>query len=87
MLKSVPFANAVTIVTVVFYIVCVVLSAIAPDFIIGIAQSWIHSLTLEMSKTTLSLGSVIYGLLTISVVTWITTYAAIELYNRLAKSK
>lgn len=89
MIKSVPFANAVTIVTAIFYVVCVTLSYIAPDFIMGITQSWIHTLNLEVLKANvnLSLVQVIYGLVTLSVVTWVTTYASIELYNRLAKSK
>lgn len=87
MLKSAPFAHAVTIITVVFYIACVLLSYIAPDFLFNIAQSWIHSLNIQALKqgNPMSINSVIYGLVTIAVVTWITTYATIELYNRLAK--
>jgi hypothetical protein len=87
MLNSKAFAHAATIVTAVFYLACAVISFIAPDFISGLASSWIHSLNLEAIKMKgqLSIGTLAYGLVTISVLTWITSYAFIEVYNRLAK--
>jgi len=44
----------------------------------------VHSLSLEslQVKTAISMGSAIWGLITISAMTWVTTYAAIWLYNR-----
>lgn len=87
MLNAKAFSNAVTLVTAVFYIACWALSTLAPDLIFNIATSWTHSLNLESLKatTTMSLGSVIFGLITISVLTWVTTYAIIWLYNLWAK--
>lgn len=84
MLNAKAFANAVTVVTAVFYIACVVLSYIAPDLLFSIGQSWVHSLNLNVLKTpaSISLTSAAWGLITISAVTWITTYAAILLYNK-----
>ena len=87
MLNSKAFAHATTIVTAAFYLVCAALSFVAPDFITSLGNSWVHALNLEAIKikTQPSFVTLAYGLITISVVTWVTTYALIELYNRLAK--
>ena len=87
MLSSTAFAHAATIVIAVFYIVCAVVSFVAPDFVSGLASSWIHSLNLEAIKIKgqLSVGTLAYGLVTISALTWITSYAFVKVYNRLAK--
>ncbi|HBB76347.1 MAG: hypothetical protein A2186_03165 [Candidatus Levybacteria bacterium RIFOXYA1_FULL_41_10] len=87
MLNAKAFSSAATLITAVFYIVCATISFIAPDFVSGIASSWIHSLNLEAIKMRgqLSVGTLAYGLITISVLTWITSFAFVELYNRLAK--
>jgi len=87
MLNSKAFANAATIVTAVFYAICATLSYVAPDLIAGIGNSWVHSLNLEAIKISAkpSLGTLAFGLVTISAVTWITSYIFVEIYNRLAK--
>lgn len=87
MLKSVAFANATTVVVAVFYIACAFLSSIAPDFVFSLANSWIHTLNLEaiQIKAQPSIGMLIYGFISVSILTWITAYALIELYNRWAK--
>lgn len=87
MLKSIPFANAATIIIAVFYGICALLSYTAPAFISGIGNSWIHTLNLEAIsiKTQPSLVTLIYGLFTLAVVTWVTAYSFVEVYNRLNK--
>lgn len=87
MIKSIPLANAATVITAVFYIVCALLSSVAPDVLVGIANSWIHSLNLEPLRAAeeLSMGTLVMGLVTLSALTWITTYVMIELYNHWAK--
>ena len=89
MLNSQAFANAATVVTAVFYIICVIISYVAQDLLVTIANSWIHSLSLESLKAAkvMSPGSLVLGFVTICALTWVTTYATIELYNRFAKSK
>lgn len=89
MLKPVPFAHAVTVVTAVFYVICAALSLVAPDLLFSIVAPWFHSINIEAIKVTTmpSMGTLLIGLITISVVTWVTTYATIELYNRLTKGK
>jgi len=87
MLKSVPFANAATVITAIFYIICGVLSYIVPDLIVSLANSWVHSLNLEMIRVikALSVETLVLGLVSLSLITWVTAYAMIELYNRFAK--
>lgn len=87
MLNATAFAHAATLVTAVFYVICVVLSYLAPDFLFGIGRSWMHSINLESVKATTmpDLATVGWGLITISAVTWVTTYAVIWLYNRFAR--
>ncbi len=84
MLNAKAFANAATAVTAVFYVVCLLVSYAAPDFVRSIASSWMHSISLEGLKanTGLNLVGAVWGLVTISVITWVTSYAVIWLYNR-----
>ncbi len=87
MLNAKAFANAVTVVTVIFYVVCALLSFVAPDLIFSITKSWMHTVNLESVKATfnLDLGSLLWGLVTIGGLTWVTTYGTVWLYNRWAK--
>lgn len=88
MLNAKAFANAATAVTAVFYVLCFVISYIAPDVVVGIANSWMHTLSLESLKTsaTVSIATALYGLLTISFITWVSAYAVIVLYNRWSRT-
>lgn len=87
MLNAKAFANAVTAVMAVFYIVCWLISTMAPDFVFAISQSWFHSISLESlkSSTPMSFGPALMGIVTLSALTWVTTYATIWLYNQWAK--
>lgn len=89
MLNPIAFAHAATIVTVIFYLVCWLVSAMAPDFVFSIAKSWLHSVSLETLKlaTPMPSSTAIFGLVTLVVLTWVTTYGTIWLYNLLAKKK
>ncbi len=86
MLNAKAFANATTVVTGVFYAACWFVSSFAPILIFGIAKAWMHSINIESLRTTtsMSFGAVLWGLISISVLTWITTYAVIRLYNKWA---
>jgi hypothetical protein len=87
MFKVIPFANSVATLTAGIYVVCALLSYVAPDFIFNIGQSWVHSLNIETlrSTATLSLGSVVWGLLSITVLAWVLGYIFAWIYNRWAK--
>lgn len=86
MLNAKAFAHATATIMAVFYVGCAILSYFAPDLIFSLAKSWMHTVSLESVKTTFSpdLGSLLYGLVTITILTWVTTYATITLYNRWA---
>lgn len=87
MLNAKAFANAATAVMVVFYIICVAVSVLAPDLLFSISRSWMHSINIESLKVTTSLnvGSLLWGLVTLAVLTWVTVYATVVLYNKWAK--
>ena len=83
MLNAKTFSNAVTTVTAIFYVGCLLLTLVLPNVIIGVAQSWVHGLNLDVLKggPAFSWASAAAGLVTISLLAWITTYATIALYN------
>lgn len=87
LLNAKAFANAATVITAIFYLVCWLVSAIAPDLVYSFASAWIHTLNLESVRSSgaMPLGTAVYGLVSISTITWITTYVMIGLYNRWAK--
>ncbi len=85
--KPVVLANAVTLALLVFYFACVLLSFIAPDFVLSIGQSWVHTLNLEAARATnqISLAGVIFGAVTFGVSVWVVVYLAAFFYNKLDK--
>lgn len=87
MLNAKAFANAASAVMAVFYIACVVLSYVYPDLLFVLAQSWIHTLNLEVARTTFApnLGSMLFGFVTTVALTWVATYGTISLYNKWVK--
>lgn len=84
MLNSKAFANAAAAVMAVWVIACVLLSYLAPDLLFAVAQSWMHTINLDLVKATFSpnLGSIILGIVSAVALTWVTTYATVELYNK-----
>lgn len=87
MLKPIIIANAAATVMAIWVVVCALLSYIAPDLLFVVAQSWMHTISLETVKTlfTLNLGNIIFGLISASGLTWVTVYGTVTLYNRWSK--
>ena len=87
MLNAKAFANAAGTIMAIWVIVCVLLSYLVPDLLFAAAQSWMHTINLDVVKTSFSpeLGSIVLGFVSATGLTWVTTYALIETYNRLAK--
>lgn len=87
MIKTTVLANASATVIGAGYIICRLISAVAPNFLFSIGQSWFHTVNLELVRTTgsMSMGAFIFGLISSIVVAWVTAYAIAELYNRWAK--
>ncbi|HKZ34951.1 MAG TPA: DUF5676 family membrane protein [Patescibacteria group bacterium] len=86
MIRSIPFAHAGAFLMAGFYLLCVTLSYIAPEFLFSIAQSWVHSLNLEVLRdmSPISPGSAVTGFLTSTGATWIVAYVFAETYNKLS---
>lgn len=87
MLKPYAFANSFATVGLVVYVLCWLLSAVAPDLLFAISKSWIHSLNLEAVKTvaSLDLGSALLGAVTFGGFIWLISFAGAYLYNRWEK--
>lgn len=84
MLNAKAFANATTCVSVGFFVVCRLVAWLAPDFLFRIGQSWVHTISLQSNEmtSTYTFGTLLLGLVSAAVVTWVATYAAISLYNK-----
>lgn len=89
MLNAKAFANATMTVAAVFYLACLLLSYVASDLLFSIISSWIHSLNIEslQAETSISVTSAVLGFISITVFTWVTTYATIILYNSFSNKK
>ncbi|MDO8658920.1 MAG: DUF5676 family membrane protein [Candidatus Levybacteria bacterium] len=87
MLKAIPFANAFTVVGIALYVICRILTLLAPDFLFSIGQSWFHTFSLNASKTAtpLDFGTFLIGGVTFGIFVWLTSYAGANLYNKFAK--
>lgn len=87
MLNAKAFANASTVVSVGLYVVCRVVSLVAPDFLFSIAKSWFHTLSVDSLKGTapMDIATFIFGGVSLAVLAWITSYTTIVLYNRWAR--
>ena len=85
-LHAVPLASAGSLVAAATYVLCAVLSAVAPDVYFGLFQSWFHAVSLEplrLSTQAFDPGRFAAGLVTFSGVAWLTLAATAALYNRL----
>ena len=78
-------ANAVSVTSAILYVFCRIAVSLFPDLSMSIAQSWFHGL--EISKVTgwsLSLGSFVVGLVSLTVAAWLTGYLFAKVYNYFA---
>ncbi len=87
MVKPIVLANASTVVALGIYVVCRIISLIAPDFLFGVAQSWFHTFSTESVRSVapMNIGTFIFGAVTLAVLVWLTFYAGATLYNKWAK--
>lgn len=85
-MKAVPFANSLTGVSIVFYVLCRLLAAIVPGFLVAVFQSWVHTIDVSsLTKGSGGSGEFIFGLVSLAVVTWFFAYSWAWLYNKLSK--
>jgi hypothetical protein len=83
-LAVVSLASATALVAAAAYVICLVVSAVAPDLLLGVLQTWAHSVSVapfRAESTAFQPGSALVGLLTFSGFVWLTTAATAWLYN------
>ncbi|MEK9176028.1 MAG: DUF5676 family membrane protein [Patescibacteria group bacterium] len=87
MVKPIALANAAAGVGGVAFAICGLLAYIAPDLLLGIANSWFHALNLEAVRATtqMPLTTFIFGVVSFVVYIWVIFFAGGYLYNKLAK--
>lgn len=87
MTKPIALANSLTIVALIVYAFCRVLSLIAPDFLFSISNSWFHTFSLGGTKSTdpFSITAFIFGAVTLGLLVWGTAYLGAILYNKFAR--
>lgn len=87
MAKPIVLANAVTTVAVLAFLACGILAYIAPDLLLSIANSWFHTINLEVVRASgpMPLGTFTFGIVTFGVYIWVITFAGASLYNKWAK--
>ena len=86
MLNAKAFSNAMTAVWLGAYLVCALLATLFPSLYLGIAGTWFHAMTLQMSnKPTLSISSLGIGFITFGLMVWVMSYLFVWLYNKLSK--
>ncbi|MGQ0536403.1 MAG: DUF5676 family membrane protein [Methanobacteriota archaeon] len=85
MVRTIPLANAVTIVGLVAYAACAAISLLIPGALVYVAGTWAHTLDLTvverteaLSGTDLAVGFVTWGLFV-----WAIAAASASLYNRM----
>ncbi|GBD20790.1 hypothetical protein HRbin28_01238 [bacterium HR28] len=83
-LATVPLANAAATVALAAYLICAVLSALAPGVLVWFFQPWLHGLSLEPLRpagTWFRPAEFVIGLITFPAAVWLTTAAIAALYN------
>jgi hypothetical protein len=86
MLRVSAFANSLAAISAVAVVVCAIFSALVPDVVIGVAQTWVHTLNLELARSTMPANpvSLVTGLVTFTILAWIWAAAWAWLYNKLS---
>lgn len=84
MLNAKAFANAAAVVGLGAYVICRILSLVAPDLLFAVGQSWFHTFNLDAVKAVppLDLGTFLLGGVTFGAFVWVTIYATVTLYNK-----
>jgi hypothetical protein len=83
-LAVVSLASAAAIVAALTYVICLAISLVAPDLLLGVFQTWAHSISvapLRAATTAFQPGPALVGLVTWSGFIWLTTAATAWLYN------
>lgn len=87
-LNPMAFANASALLVAMIYAVCAGLVALAPDFVISVANSWVHALDLsKIRDVNITAASLTFGLVSVTIFAWIADYLFAVIYNSLLKGR
>ena len=79
-------ANASAVTAAILYIVCRIAVSLLPNSAMTIAQSWFHGLEIsKVSGWSLSMGSFVLGLITLTGAAWLTGFLFAKVYNYFVK--
>ena len=89
MLNAKKFANAVTTVWLISYLLCALFAIFLPDVFFSVAGSWFHAINIEAVRAPdkMSILTFVQGVISFGIYVWVLTFAAISLYNRFNKVK
>lgn len=81
--RVVPLANAAALVGLAAYLICAFVSLVAPEALLWVAQSWVHSLALGPMRPAgwFSPAQFVVGLITFPAFVWLVTAASARLYQ------
>lgn len=83
-LNEMAVAHASGILGAIFFLACYILVIFAPEVYRVTAQSWVHGVDLSLIWRPRA-GNFILGLLTFSLVSWVSGWVFAWLYNKLIK--
>jgi len=85
MLNTKAVALSFTITVALFYLLCAFFANILPQGFLAFFNTWLHGIDLSIvaSKKIFTLGEFLFGLVSISAVSWITGAVFSVLYNAL----
>lgn len=79
-------ANALAVVGGALYLICAVWSFISRESFMAIFNTWTHTVDLSRLPTRQpDFGSILIGLITFVIASWVTGYAFAYIYNYFAK--
>ena len=87
-LNTVKLANAAAIATFIFYVVCTLFVAVAPQFSMTILAGAMHlpDAADALGKVEVTLGGFLLGLIPLVIYAYVGAYLVATLYNRSIKS-
>lgn len=83
-LKESAFANASGALGAIYFVGCFVVASIFPELYKSVAESWMHMLNLSGLWKSAPEGFFL-GLISFTIVSWVTGWLFAWLYNRFAK--
>jgi hypothetical protein len=87
-IQTVSFANALALVSVGAYLLCLLLAAAVPDLFAAILLSWFHGTVAGTGAgVRVTAAGMLLGLLTVAAFAWLFGLALAALYNRLVRSR